>query len=181
MATASLETTPSTSLHARRRGSVLLWVLIWVIYEAVATLLLDRSGDGKHLLGPVLFGAILGAFGASLGEKRAATKTGGGLVLYWSLFWAALHGIYCTSMLMLFYFVATALHVNQQGMTRTLLYGAAFATASGAIVGLVGGFIRSRLPSRATESSALADHRPHMVNALDTRRRFEASLPSNSD
>jgi hypothetical protein len=120
-----------------------------VTFEAVAALIIDPSPHSKRLLGPVLFGAILGAAGASLGEKRAATKTGVRLVLHWSLFWAALHGAYCTSMLLLYWCLAIAIHSNQQGMPRMILYGAAVATAGGAVVGLVGGLIRSLLTSPA--------------------------------
>src|SRR5579885_2266610 len=149
MATASLETTSSSASRTRQPGSILFWVLIWVTYEAVAALLVDRSADGKHLLGPIFFGAVLGAAGASLGQKRAATKTGVGLILYWSLFWGALHGVYCASMLMLFYLLAAAMRISQQGMIKTILLGAALAAVSGAVVGLVGGLIRSRLPSPA--------------------------------
>ena len=149
MATASVETTPSDASSTRRRGSVLLWVLVWVSFEAVAALVIDPSPDRKHLLGPVLFGAILGAAGGSLGQKRAASKTGVRLVVHWSLFWAALHGVYCASMLLLYSCLAIAMHINQPGMTRMILYGAALATVSGAVVGLVGGLIHSRLPSRA--------------------------------
>lgn len=151
MATASLESQAPVSRVGLQGGRhVLLWIALWVLFEVCKSILFLGQIDAKHMVGPAIFGILMGSAGATLGQRRALTRTGAKLVVYWTVFWAAVHTIYCTTMAAFFFTVTLAMGVRQEKSLQTLTLIVLSSATSGAVIGLIGGAIRAWRPRRAS-------------------------------
>ena len=144
MATASLKPRTSAPVVRVQAGRHLyLWIALWVIFQVSRVVIVNRTLDAKLLIGAMVFGILLGLVGGMLGQPRAAKRSGSKLVIYWSCFWAGMLFVYFMAMLAFFYAVTLFMGATQHNVAQTVIRVALTSALSGAVVGLIGGIIRS--------------------------------------